>query len=199
MRQAASSTSSAAARLSPAPFRSACLAARTATGEFAAIWLASCIALVLSWPAGTSRSARPIAAASPAPTLRPEKIRSAARPGPILRASNWVPPQPGTSPTLASGSPSCAVASTAITSQLSASSQPPPSAYPCTAAITGCGSASSAPNAARNTGRCAMICASLIAARSLRSAPTQNARSPAADSTTAVIPGVRRDGREVRG
>src|SRR5712691_6783595 len=51
--------------------------------------------------------------------------------------------------------------------------------------ITGCGRPSTAPNAARNTGRCASSSASLIAARSFRSAPTQNARSPTAASSTA--------------
>jgi hypothetical protein len=70
-------------------------------------------------------------------------------------------------------------------SQLIANSQPPPRAYPCTAATVGCGRFSTPPNALRNVLRWLRICASVIALRSLRSAPAQNARVPAALSTTA--------------
>src|SRR6185437_14365705 len=97
---------------------------------------------------------------------------------------SWVPPPPGTSPTVVSGRPSTAVSSATIRSQHRASSQPPPRAYPCTAAITGCGSASTLANAARNTSRWASSPASDSRLRSFRSAPTEKARSPAADSTT---------------
>ena len=153
--------------------------------DLAAICCASSSACWPAFPAGASRSARPIRSASSAVTWRPVKIRSMARPGPSLRCVSWVPPPPGTSPTVVSGRPNTAVSSATIRSQHRASSQPPPRAYPCTAAITGCGRASTPPNAARNTSRCASSPASDRRLRSFRSAPTQNARSPAADSTTA--------------
>ena len=164
------------------------LAARTATGELAAMAPAISSAVASAVPAGTSRSASPIRSASAAFTRRPVSSRSAARPTPSRRMDSWVPPQPGTRPTVASGSPNCAVSSATTRSQFSASSQPPPRAYPCTAAITGCGSRSSSPNAVRNTARWASHCASVISCRSLRSAPTQKARSPVAVSTTARTP-----------
>ncbi len=46
-------------------------------------------------------------------------------------------PGPGNSPTAVSGSPKRAVVSATTRSQTSVSSQPPPSAWPCTAAIVG--------------------------------------------------------------
>jgi hypothetical protein len=70
-------------------------------------------------------------------------------------------------------------------SQLIANSQPPPRAYPCTAATVGCGRLSTPPNALRIVLRWFSSCASVIALRSFRSAPAQNARVPAALSTTA--------------
>ena len=68
-------------------------------------------------------------------------------------------------------------ASATITSQASASSKPPPSAKPCTAATVGIGSSSTPVYAARAVGRWRTSSASLRELRSLRSAPTQKARS----------------------
>ena len=92
--------------------------------------------------------------------------------------------KPGTSPTVTSGRPKVAVSSATTRSQESASSQPPPRAKPCTAAMAGCGSASTAPNTPRIACRWRMMSASVMPARSFRSAPAQKARSPAALNTT---------------
>src|SRR5581483_3310477 len=193
VRHAASSMSSWAARPAPQPLRIARLAALTATGEFPATTCASSSAVSRTLLAGpavpagpplTRRSTRPSRQASSMATCRPVSTRSAARPVPSRRSSNWVPPPPGTSPTVTSVSPNTAVSSATIRSQDSASSQPPPSANPCTAATTGCGSPGTAPKTPRITGRCARISASLIPARSFRSAPAQNARLPGAPLTT---------------
>ena len=78
-----------------------------------------------------------MASASAAPTNRPVKISSLARLGPISRVSRWVPPAPGMMPSLISGWPSIASSAAIRMSAHSASSQPPPSAYPLIAATTG--------------------------------------------------------------
>ena len=57
-----------------------------------------------------------------------ENTRSAALPGPRRRSASWVPPPPGTRPTVVSGRPNSAVSSATMTSQDRASSQPPPRA-----------------------------------------------------------------------
>ncbi len=153
VRQAASSMSIAAAKSTDAPRRSACLAARTPTGEFAAIVAASSNAVSRAWPAGTRRLTRPSRSASSTPTLRPVSTRSAARAGPRRRRMFCVPPPPGTSPSVTSGSPKTAVSSATIRSQDNANSVPPPSAKPNTAATVGCGRFSTPPKAARNASR----------------------------------------------
>ena len=56
---------------------------------------------------------------------------------PTARVSRWVPPEPGMMPRLISGWPNFAVSAARIMSHIIASSQPPPSAKPATAAITG--------------------------------------------------------------
>ena len=62
---------------------------------------------------------------------------SIARCLPTARASRWVPPPPGMIPSVISGWPNSAVSEATIRSQTSASSQPPPSAQPETAATIG--------------------------------------------------------------
>jgi hypothetical protein len=84
------------------------------------------------------------------------KINSAARAEPTRRGSVWVPPPPGTRPTEVSGSPKVAAVLAMIRSAARASSQPPPSAYPSTAAMVGIGSPRTAAKAARMIGRCAV-------------------------------------------
>ena len=75
-------------------------------------------------------------------------------------------------------------------SQHSAISRPPPKAWPFTAAMTGSGSSISAMNARSKISCCARHTVSVMPSRSLRSAPAQNARSPAPVSTTQrVLPG----------
>ena len=167
------------------PSRMADLAARTPTGELAAIRPASSSALARSSPASTSRSSRPSSRASSAVSRRAVKIRSAARDQPSRRASSCVPPPAGMTPTLTSGRPTTAVLSATIRSQARASSSPPPSAKPCTAAMAGTGRSSTARYAARVTGRWARSSSSLSRLRSLRSAPTQKAVATALDRTTA--------------
>ncbi|MCY1183331.1 hypothetical protein D9M73_239410 [compost metagenome] len=56
---------------------------------------------------------------------------------PTARARRWVPPAPGSVPTFTSGWPKRALSAATIRSHIIASSQPPPSASPATAAITG--------------------------------------------------------------
>src|SRR5690606_25013690 len=60
---------------------------------------------------------------------------------PTVRASRWMPPAPGMIPTLISGWPKRAPSPATMMSACIASSQPPPSAKPLTAAITGFGQA----------------------------------------------------------
>ena len=68
---------------------------------------------------------------------RPESTSSIVRCLPITRASRCVPPPPGMIPSVISGWPNSAVSEATIMSHSSASSQPPPSAKPDTAAISG--------------------------------------------------------------
>ncbi len=56
---------------------------------------------------------------------------------PMKRVSRWVPPAPGETPRLISGWPNLAFSAAMMKSHIIASSQPPPSAKPATAAITG--------------------------------------------------------------
>ncbi|MCY1377729.1 hypothetical protein D9M69_653180 [compost metagenome] len=56
---------------------------------------------------------------------------------PMARVRRWVPPAPGKVPTLTSGWPNRAPSAAMIRSHIITSSQPPPSARPRTAAITG--------------------------------------------------------------
>ncbi len=64
-------------------------------------------------------------------------MSSVARMRPTSRGRRCVPPPPGTSPSFVSGSPRRALSAAITGSQASTSSKPPPSANPCTAAITG--------------------------------------------------------------
>jgi len=73
-----------------------------------------------------------------------------ARAAPIARVSRCVPPAPGMIPILISGCPKTASLPAMSMSQAIASSQPPPSAYPRMAAMTGRGIDATASNAARN-------------------------------------------------
>ena len=69
--------------------------------------------------------------------MRPVSARSIALLLPTARGRRWVPPAPGMMPSLTSGWPKRALSAAMIRSQAIATSQPPPSAKPATAAITG--------------------------------------------------------------
>ena len=111
-------------------------------------------------------------------------MTSRVRAGPTSHVSVCVDPPPGKIPTLTSGSPNVAPAPATIRSQASASSNPPPSAIPSTAAIVGTGSSCSRPISPTIPARCVRRSSSENPARSLRSMPAQKARSPAAATTT---------------
>ena len=69
--------------------------------------------------------------------MRPVRIISIALALPTARVSRCVPPMPGMTPSLISGWPNLALSAAMMMSHIMASSQPPPSAKPATAATTG--------------------------------------------------------------
>ncbi|MOA19988.1 hypothetical protein D3C78_1404040 [compost metagenome] len=69
--------------------------------------------------------------------MRPVSAMSMALDLPMARGRRWVPPAPGITPSLISGWPKRALSAAMMKSHIMASSQPPPSAKPDTAAITG--------------------------------------------------------------
>ena len=113
------------------------MAARTASGGIVATVAASSSAASSVASGGTTRVTRPRASASVAVIDRPVRISSIARALPIARVSRCVPPAPGMTPIRISGWPNVASSAATIMSQAIASSQPPPSATPRTAAMSG--------------------------------------------------------------
>src|SRR5687768_6215825 len=99
--------------------------------------------------------------------------------------SRCVPPQPGGIPSPTSGCAKRAFSEARRISQAIASSQPPPNAYPLTAAMTGCGSRSTALVSACPLRPNAIPPAGVRSTISLISAPAANARSPAPVRITA--------------
>ena len=93
-------------------------------------------------PSGTTRLTRPMDRASSAPTSRPVRIRSRARPWPISRGSRTVPPSTRGTPKRRQNTPKTEPAAATRRSHQMASSRPPATAYPSTAAITGLDSSS---------------------------------------------------------
>ena len=126
-------------------------------------------------------STMPSASASAAPTGSPVTIICNAFSGPIRRGRRCVPPAPGSRPSFTSGRPTRAVAAAIRKWQASASSKPPPSAVPCSAATTGFGIASIAAMTAARLGDCGGLPNSVI------SAPAKKVR-PAQAITTASTP-----------
>ena len=106
-----------------------CGSAASSAASSSARWRAS--------PLGTTRLASPIAYASSASTPRPVRIMSIARLCPISRGSRTVPPSISGTPQRRQNTPMIASSSTTRMSHHSASSRPPATAYPLTAAITG--------------------------------------------------------------
>ena len=95
---------------------------------------------------------------------------------PTAWVSRCVPPMPGMMPSLISGWPNFALSAAMMRSHCMASSQPPPSAKPATAAITGlraCGDAM--PRRAQKSAKYTSV--KLLSAISLMSAPAANAFS----------------------
>ena len=90
-----------------------------------------------------------------------------------------MPPMPGKMPSVVSGTPKTAVSPATMKSERIASSQPPASAKPSTAAMTGTGQRSTAKAACSKMTCWARHVSSVISLRSLRSPPAQKARSPA--------------------
>ena len=84
----------------------------------------------------------PSRAAVAAGRIRPPVMASSAAGTPISRGSRWVPPAPGTMPSVTSGKPMRVPGAASRTWHPSATSQPPPSATPWIAATIGFSSAS---------------------------------------------------------
>ena len=91
-----------------------------------------------------------------------------------------MPPMPGKMPSVVSGTPKTAVSLATMKSDRMASSQPPASAKPSTAAMTGTGQRSTRIAACSKITCWARQASSVMPLRSLRSPPTQKARSPRA-------------------
>ena len=92
-------------------------------------------------PARPRALTRPSSSARSALTSFPSSSSSAAAVQPARRGSRWVPPPPGISPSVTSGTPKRARGSATIRSQTSMNSKPPPTALAWTAATTGWSSA----------------------------------------------------------
>ncbi len=98
--------------------------------------------------AGTHSSASPSRFARRASMVRPLSSRSSAAGAPMSRGSRRMPPQPGTMPSITSGSPSRVPGSSTTIRyrHASASSSPPPRQKPRTSATVGYGTAASRSN-----------------------------------------------------
>ena len=83
----------------------------------------------------------PQSKACSAPIISPSSTMRAALARPISASRRCPPPAPGIRPKFVSGSPICAPAPRTTRSAIKASSNPPPSAYPSTAATKGLGKA----------------------------------------------------------
>ena len=145
-------------------------------------------------PASTGSSASastsPASCAAAARRLRPSGIIARAAPMPTRRGRRCVPPDPGTTPRITSGSPSCADLSAMRQRQASASSSPPPRQAPRMAASTGNRDDSMA---ATTCGRVGSVGAALNSpasapAAKMRPAPARMIRSsdPSADNSASA-------------
>ncbi len=97
-----------------------------------------------AWPSAATSLTNPMARASGARTVQPVNSMRSAWNLPTARTRRWVPPAPGITPTRTSGWAKRAEAPATIRSQCIANSQPPPKAWPSTAAISGLRQAASA-------------------------------------------------------
>ena len=110
---------------------------RRHTWGSAASWCATSTAAWHASPGATTRLTSPMESASGAPTARPVRIRSMARPWPTMRGSRTVPRSHSGTPKRRQNTPKIASSAATRRSHHSASSMPPATAYPSTAAITG--------------------------------------------------------------
>src|SRR4029453_3685648 len=110
---------------------------RTDVGEPSRMRAARSRAPSRALPAGVMWLTRPQLLASWAVTRRPVRIISVATFGGMVRGSRTTPPAPAMGPTLTSLGANWAASSATTRWQARAISQPPPIAYPLTAAITG--------------------------------------------------------------
>ena len=127
-------------------------------------------------PAATTSVTSPMRSASSTSTMRPLRRRSSARPLPTIRGSRCVPPSISGTPKRRSVKPKRALGVATRRSHHSASSKPPARHQPEIAAIVGFGEASrvkpSGPSGRSSRGP--------SVSSAFRSAPAQNASSPAA-------------------
>ena len=113
------------------------LAAIAASGGIKAISAAVFIASSTKLSAGTTRATSPARSASSAPIIRPVRHISIALALPTAWARRCEPPMPGVTASLISGCPNFARSPAMMKSAIIATSHPPPSAKPLTAAIHG--------------------------------------------------------------
>ena len=113
------------------------LGAASAVGAFLAILpaIAWAVSSKMSW--STTWLTSPHASAASASIMPPVRTMSRALPLPTIWAKRWVPPYPGITPRLTSGSPMRALVEATRTWADMASSKPPPRANPLMAATTG--------------------------------------------------------------
>ena len=115
---------------------------RIEIGAFPAIDSANFSEAGINSVVGKTLFTNPIEQASFAAILLPLKRISSALPLPTNPVSLWVPPKPAINPMPTSGYPKTALSDAYRIWQAMANSQPPPKAYPFTAAITGIGNSS---------------------------------------------------------
>mmetsp|Transcript_18997 Transcript_18997/g.58481 ORF Transcript_18997/g.58481 Transcript_18997/m.58481 type:complete len:261 (-) Transcript_18997:124-906(-) len=141
----------------------------------AAIFSASASASSTSASGAWTDATRPAASASSAPICSPVRHMRMALDLPIARTSRCVPPAPGIVPSRISGWPNLAAAPQIMMSHIMASSQPPPSANPFTAAIVGVRSDATSCHDANMSS--AYVAGNVLSFISLMSAPAAKARS----------------------
>jgi len=164
------------------------LSAATRSGGRAAMSRAQAVASPISASGATTEESRPSRWASAASTVRPVSSRSRA---PLSKSSRESWTLDAMRPTLTPTAPSLARVEPTRTSHQSASTRPPPIAQPLTAATIGRSYSRSARNVSSPAFRNLPTVSAVSSSSSLRSAPPQNARSPAPVSTTARAPASR--------
>ena len=158
---------------------------RIASGALPASVAASSMVCDSSSAAGTTRLTRPSASARAASTGAPVSVISSAAARPARRSRRWLPPKPGSRPSVTSGRPSFALSAAMRRWQHIASSRPPPSAKPLTIATTGLGMRSMRRIRRWPTSEKSRAWTGLRPDISAMSAPATKAFAPAPVSTTA--------------